>query len=791
MADSNIGALPLAPNLADDSLLVMEQQGTAMKMTGAQLKDYAKQGVEFEFQGYLDEAKAAADSAEAAVSTVTGMTVEAKTLGSGQQATVAKSIRSGVVNLAFGLPKGEQGEPGPEGKQGARGPQGAPGTGLTILGHYDTEDALRGAVKAPEVGDAYGVGLEAPYDIYVFDGATLDWKNYGQLGGGSGGVIPENVVTSEGGASFEYGDGVGEAPHVVTFTYEEEPPLTAEDVSYGDETVKEAMDGLFTSVSDGKALLASAITDQGVPTAQDAAFAQMAENVRQISTGADTSDATATVWDILSPKTAYTASGKVTGAVPSLPAQIITPGTAAKSIANGQYLSGTQTIQGDANLMSANIKKGVSIFGVAGALESSFKATLTVKVEAGAQVTAKCGDKEISALSTTGTVVMELPSEGTWSVTAARGMTQYNTAVINVTSSYNAELTAEIRIKYYGGAPALSTARSGLAGVAAKNYALFAGGNLAPTNATPLASYNSRVVDAYNESLTHSTPTALSEGRYHFAATVLEGWVFFGGGDFMDTNASISSRVYASTNVVDAYDQWLTRNTPHPLSEASGGLGAASVGDWALFGGGYDLGEKNYRSSVYGYSTTLTAMPVSAPMLSSMSTSAVAQTVPDGEYALFATLDTITAYDKKLVRSTPTKMSVSRRNYAAATAGVYTLFAGGSSSSAGDVVDAYDQFLTRTTPQALGVGRDGPVGTTLDGYAIFTGGENPSVSYVYQQGFEVYDAYLVRTGGSQGIFGEGAAAAAIGEFALFAGGERNTSSSVSYQNYVLAFCRAE
>lgn len=49
MADSNIGALPLVPNLADDSLLVVEQQGQAMKLTGKQLKDYAKQGVELEF----------------------------------------------------------------------------------------------------------------------------------------------------------------------------------------------------------------------------------------------------------------------------------------------------------------------------------------------------------------------------------------------------------------------------------------------------------------------------------------------------------------------------------------------------------------------------------------------------------------------------------------------------------------------------------------------------------------------------------------------------------------------
>lgn len=47
-------------------------------------------------------------------------------------------------------------------------------------------------------------------------------------------------------------------------------------------------------------------------------------------------------------------------------AQTITPGTSNKTIASGRYLTGTQTIKGDSNLTAANIKKGVSIFGVSG-----------------------------------------------------------------------------------------------------------------------------------------------------------------------------------------------------------------------------------------------------------------------------------------------------------------------------------------------------------------------------------------------------------------------------------------
>ena len=68
-------------------------------------------------------------------------------------------------------------------------------------------------------------------------------------------------------------------------------------------------------------------------------------------------------------------------------AQTITPGTADKTIASGRYLTGTQTIKGDANLVAANIAAGVSIFGVTGTHaggsgdSSASVETCTVRVE--------------------------------------------------------------------------------------------------------------------------------------------------------------------------------------------------------------------------------------------------------------------------------------------------------------------------------------------------------------------------------------------------------------------------
>lgn len=47
-------------------------------------------------------------------------------------------------------------------------------------------------------------------------------------------------------------------------------------------------------------------------------------------------------------------------------AQTITPTTADQTIDSGKFLTGAQTIKGDANLLPENIKKGVTIFGVVG-----------------------------------------------------------------------------------------------------------------------------------------------------------------------------------------------------------------------------------------------------------------------------------------------------------------------------------------------------------------------------------------------------------------------------------------
>ena len=167
----------------------------------------------------------------------------------------------------------------------------------------------------------------------------------------------------------------------------------------------------------------------------------------------------------------------------------------------------------------------------------------------------------------------------------------------------------------------------------------------------------------------YGTAEGLSVGRSALAATTVGNHALFGGGYTGSCSA-----------VVDAYDEELTRSIPTKIGIGRDALAATTVGNYALFGGG-DYGSKSAA---------------------------------------------VVAYDEELTRSIPTALSVARYGLAATTLGKYAIFGGGDEDKYdySAVVDAYDEELTRSIPVELSVARRYLAATTVGKYALFGGGQS-------------------------------------------------------------------
>ena len=107
-------------------------------------------------------------------------------------------------------------------------------------------------------------------------------------------------------------------------------------------------------------------------------------------------------------------------------------------------------------------------------------------------------------------------------------------------------------LEYYGAITPLSVGREQLSATTVGNYALFGGGQRT-------FSTDKDTVDAYDATLTRSTPTALSVARECLAATTVGNYALFGGG-----GGSIEG--YSYTDTVDAYVDSVGAEIPSHLS---------------------------------------------------------------------------------------------------------------------------------------------------------------------------------------------------------------------------------
>ena len=135
-------------------------------------------------------------------------------------------------------------------------------------------------------------------------------------------------------------------------------------------TINSEIDGLKQSGVDGKNRLETAIiAKEGTVSKQGqvATFEELDNGIHSIPTGTDTSDATAAAGDIISGKTAYGPSGKITGTIPDRGAGgTVTPGATDQTKAAGRYTTAI-TIKG-VPVPADKVLTGTTIAGTGGTM---------------------------------------------------------------------------------------------------------------------------------------------------------------------------------------------------------------------------------------------------------------------------------------------------------------------------------------------------------------------------------------------------------------------------------------
>ena len=262
----------------------------------------------------------------------------------------------------------------------------------------------------------------------------------------------------------------------------------------------------------------------------------------------------------------------------------------------------------------------------------------------------------------------------------------------------------------------------------------------------------------------NGTVTGLTASAQELAATTVGNYAIFAGG-------------YGGSyrNSVDIYDETLTHTQPsNLLITATTKLAATTVGDYALFSGG-KTANTSYSYNVEGYNTSLTHY--SAETMYTARASLAATTV--GNYALFAggysgdgNASTVDSYNRSLTRNAANSLVYARNTLAATTVGNHALFGGGIYTASIPVqrntVDVYNPDLTFTTASSLSVARSGLAATTVGNYALFGGGKTASDKS------DVVDAYsssLTRTTVTPlTMIRYYLAATTLGDYAIFGGG---------------------
>lgn len=276
-------------------------------------------------------------------------------------------------------------------------------------------------------------------------------------------------------------------------------------------------------------------------------------------------------------------------------------------------------------------------------------------------------------------------------------------------------------------------------------------------------------LDGGNDLVYWGTTTDLSVARSKLSATSVGNYALFGGGYGKST--------------VDAYNgDSLVRTTATALYSTPSSLAATTVGEHAIFAGGeYTTGSKYETANAYNTSLTRTTLTNLGYARSHLAATTV------GNYALFCCgvrsngrTSYVDCYNVSLTRSAMySNYSVS--SPAATTIGNHALIGGGyQSTSPIDAVQVYDSSLTKGEGLSLSQAREAFDATTVGNYALFGGGSYGTTKHLT---VDAFDSSLIKvTVENLSMARNNLAATTVGGYAIFAGGEGGSSVVDTYDD---------
>lgn len=310
-------------------------------------------------------------------------------------------------------------------------------------------------------------------------------------------------------------------------------------------------------------------------------------------------------------------------------------------------------------------------------------------------------------------------------------------------------------VKRYGNITPLPINRWNLAGAATDKFALFAGGQLGTQGNA------SNVVDAYNQSLTLSTPTSLSAPR-----------VILTGVDFNNCAVFISNQIF------DIYQgDSLTKTTGTSLPSSAPDAGA-TIGDFLLLAFSQRTPLSIYNTSFTYVSTTPTTL--TAPRHGMGSASGKHYAVFGGGHNSSSGYSSsiVDAYDASLTRTNPQGLSGAGMYATGLSVGDYIIFAGGELSM-GKNVDAYDASLTKLKLDNLENTIMQSAGVSTKYIALMAGGFANSIEA--SAAVHAYNPQLTKLNPSDlSQKKTGCAGSHVGDYILIAGGS-DTNSVEAYK----------